>query len=366
MRIESNEKAFLKNRKNEKLNSKRNIFIFFRFSIIIFFILFLFKKHLLLNQNRIINYKKLDKGANNNILDYYIKQQKDFCSNFNKHINQKFEKEIFLIDAKINELKFQIYIFKSPNFVLGDFVKYGAYEVSVSNNILEALKFYASNKNIFNNKDIVMLDIGTNIGWYPSFLGRYEYTILCFEAFEKNYYVAKKNYCHLNKDSNVIIISKGLGSKEKICQYFTNLNNEGNGMVICDNNKTKFKDKTLGKAFIKNSDVEITTLKKFFPYFSTKNIALIKIDIEGYEFEVLKGGKELIIEYHVPYIMLEFSPSFLREVGSDPKELALFFVNNGYKISLNGFLSKKFITVEELLHKAGFQINCYFIHNSMI
>ena len=33
-----------------------------------------------------------------------------------------------------------------------------------------------------------MLDIGGNIGWYPSLLGRYGYTILTFEAYPNNYY----------------------------------------------------------------------------------------------------------------------------------------------------------------------------------
>ena len=51
----------------------------------------------------------------------------------------------------------------------------------------------------------------------------------------------------------------------------------------------------------------------------------------------------------MPFVVLEFSPSYLGEVGSDLKELAQFFVDNGYKISLNGFLSKSFISVDELL-----------------
>jgi len=209
-----------------------------------------------------------------------------------------------------------------------------------------------------------MLDIGANVGWYPSLLGRYDYTILCFEAFKRNYYVSKKNYCYLNKDSNVIIITKGLSSQEKKCQYFTNLNNAGNGMIICNNNNIK--SKSLSRLFIEDSEVELTTLKTFMPYLSDKNIALMKIDIEGYKYKALIGGKELITKYHVPFIVLEFSPSFLKEVGSDPREFAQFFVNNGYKISLNGFLSKDFITVDKLLKKAGFQINTYFIHESML
>jgi len=297
------------------------------------------------------------------MIEQFILSQKDFCENNNKYINEKYEKELILIDAKINELKFKMYIFKAHGFIIGDFQKYGAYELNVSNNIIEALKFYRSKKNISNNKDIFMLDIGTNIGWYPSLLGRYGYSILCFEAFEKNYYVAKKNYCYLNKDSNVIIIPKGIGSKIKKCLYFINLNNAGNGMVLCDNKSIK--DKILSGLFKKDSKVEITTLNTFIPYLSDKNVALMKIDIEGYEFEAINGGKELITKYHVPFIVLEFSPPFLKEIGSDPRELIQFFVDQGYKISLNGFLSKNFITAEELLKKSGFQINCYFIHDSM-
>jgi FkbM family methyltransferase len=210
-----------------------------------------------------------------------------------------------------------------------------------------------------------MLDIGGNVGWYPSILGRYGYTILSFEAFEKNNYVAKKNYCLLNKDSNVIIITQGLGSEVKNCYYFNQKDNAGNGMVICDN-KNKLNDTGLGKMFIKESQVNITTLNTFMPYLSDKNIALIKIDVEGHELEVLEGGKELIAKYHVPFICLEFSPSYLKEVGSNPRQLAQLFVDNGYKITSDGFLSKNYLTIDELLRRAGFQINCYFIHESII
>ena len=101
------------------------------------------------------------------------------------------------------------------------------------------------------------------------------------------------------------------------------------------------------------------------PYLTNKRIALIKIDVEGNELHVLEGGIELITKYHVPYIVLEFSPSFLREQNSDPKDLVELFVNNGYKISLKGFLSKEYITADELYSKTKLQVNCFFIHNSI-
>ena len=201
-----------------------------------------------------------------------------------------------------------------------------------------------------------MLDIGGNVGWYPSLLGRYGYSILSFEAFERNYYVEKKNVCHLYNNSNIIIITKGLGEKEKICHYFSHKNNEGNGMVIFDD-KDFLNNSMLKKIFIKESEVEITTLNSFIPYLSNKNIALMKLDVEGQELKILEGGAKLITQYHVPFIVLEFSPSYLKEVGSEPKKLIQFFIENGYKISIEGFLNNKYLTYDELLAKTGFQIN---------
>jgi FkbM family methyltransferase len=257
-----------------------------------------------------------------------------------------------------------MYVFKSKNFILDELKKYGAFEIKLSNYILEVLKEYAFKKNTTNNKEIFILDIGGNIGWYPSFLGRYGYSILSFEAFEKNYYVSKKNFCYLNKDSNVVIITKGLGLKEDICHYFIQKNNAGNGMVVC-NNKNILNQTNTKYKFIKESEVKITTLNAFIPYLSDKNIALIKLDVEGHELQVLEGGEELITKYHVPFIVLELSPYYLKEVGSEPLKLVKFLVENGYKISLKGFLSKTYITIEELLSRTGFQKNCFFIHNSM-
>ena len=104
----------------------------------------------------------------------------------------KIENEIDLFDVKINELKYQMYVYKSFNWFLYEIKKYGSFEKTVSNNMINALKFYGIKYNILNNKDIFILDIGGNVGWYPSFLGRYGYSIISFEAFKKNYYVEKK------------------------------------------------------------------------------------------------------------------------------------------------------------------------------
>lgn len=90
------------------------------------------------------------------------------------------------------------------------------------------------------------------------------------------------------------------------------------------------------------------------------------MDVEGNELKILEGGKTIITKYHVPFVVLEFSPVLLKEIGSNPRDLAQLFVDNGYKISFNGFLSKEYITVDELLTRlVNNQRLIYFIHQSM-
>ena len=136
-------------------------------------------------------------------------------------------------------------------------------------------------------------------------------------------------------------------------------------MVVCQK-KDILNNTLIKRKFTKTNEVEIITLNSFIPYLSDKNIALIKIDVEGNEFQVIEGGKELITKYHVPFVVLEFTPIYLKELGSEPLKLIQLFIENDYKISLNGFFSKRYITVEELFAKATKQINCYFIHSSII
>ena len=62
------------------------------------------------------------------------------------------------------------------------------WEDSHTLNVLKALEYY-SKKNNIENKDIYLLDIGSNIGWYTYYLGKYGYKILSFEANKINNYI---------------------------------------------------------------------------------------------------------------------------------------------------------------------------------
>ena len=129
-------------------------------------------------------------------------------------------------------------------------------------------------------------------------------------------------------------------------------------MVLCDEKEERT---NAGLLFLqKEFEVKITKLSKFLPYLSSKNIALIKLDIEGGEGKVIEDAIELINKYHVPFIFTEFDPDYLKKQGTDPKKYLELFINNGYKISFDGFLNKNYVNPKDI--NSGHN-NLYFIYS---
>ena len=306
------------------------------------------------NKNESFNYNE----NNKNIVEEYIQHQNNFCKYPEKFLNQQFEQFIKLTNFSFKNISYQMYVYKNlDNYMSNEIIRTAKYEPYHMSNFLEALKYYGKSKNIINNKDIFMLDIGGNLGAYPLFLGKLGYSIITFEASPRNSYIIYKNYCHTNRNSNIIIVNKGLSNEEKICNYYSQIDGIGNGVVLC--NKNKEKANASGYNFKKSFEVGLIKLSNFLPFLSNKNIALIKLDIEGGEGKVIEDAIELINKYHIPFIFSEFNPTYLKKQGTDPKKFIELFIKNGYKVSYKGFLNTSYVNPKEI----NSTHNLYFIYN---
>jgi FkbM family methyltransferase len=344
------------------------IFIIIIFIFSIYYILLIYEinteinnlkteiKNVVLNNN----HKPISNIINKNIysiIGSHLSKQIDFCDNFYNHYNSLIENKIIIVNFTLKNISFPMYIYKKDDYLSKLILKNGYSDKKEFFNILDALKYYSLKKDIKNNKDIFILDIGGNIGIYPMFLGLFGYTIISFEPSPINYYILNKNFCNTRK-SNIIIINTALSNKESNCKYYFQNNNIGNGMLLCDN----FKDFKVRNNFDYFCNVTLLKLNNFYSFFQNENIALIKIDIEGSEGNALEGGIDFIEKYHVPFIFMEFTPMYLKEHNTNPIKLLQLFTDNGYKISLKGFLSKEFISIDYIMKHIKVQINLYFIY----
>ena len=252
-----------------------------------------------------------------------------------------------------------MYVYKKDDALSFHIKRFHKYESTETQKIIKALNYYSSVKNIPNN-NIYILDIGANVGWYTFFLGSFGYQILSFEASDINMYILRKNFC-LNPNFNITLIKKALYSYEKKCDYYIHRGNIGNGLIFCDENFT------LSNEFFKSGETYLTKLSNYIDFLSTKNLALIKIDIEGSEGKAIESGVELISNYHVPFIFLEFTPKLLKIHGINPMQFLEIFEMNGYKFAKDNFFDNNYYTKYEIIEKTEKKAtNLFIVYSNII
>ncbi len=141
-----------------------------------------------------------------------------------------------------------------------------------------------SHSNVFNG---AVIDAGANIGNHSIFFSKFFKKVYSFEPNPTTFKLLKIN----SKINNNIFIKKmGLSNKEDISNLLENKSNLG-GSKITNKKLANTIDVKLGTI-----DNEIKSIKE--------KIKLIKIDVEGHEFEVLQGSKNTILKYR-PIIIFE-------------------------------------------------------------
>jgi FkbM family methyltransferase len=109
------------------------------------------------------------------------------------------------------------------------------------------------------------------------------------------------------------------------------------------------KQRDLGgmRSSIDQVEVELRTLDELIPV--NQPIDLIKIDVEGGEFDVLKGARELLHRCH-PLIIFEFGQGAADKYGVRPFDLLSYFQSLEYGVfSLEGYLKSEEAIAEPVM-----------------
>ena len=112
-----------------------------------------------------------------------------------------------------------------------------------------------------------------------------------------------------------------------------------------------------------NGEIILTKLSKYISFFENKNLAMIKMDIEGSEGKAFESGIEFVTKYHIPFIFIEFSPQGLSRFGTNPQKFLEMFIRNGYKINLQNFFEQKVYDIEYIPKKIK---NLYIVYTPFL
>jgi len=166
--------------------------------------------------------------------------------------------------------------------------------------------------------DSKVLDIGANIGWTVLNLGRIanKGQVIGFEPDPYNYERCAENI-NLNNYPNVRVFPVGLGNENaSVNMEIRTPSNRGGNRISPKNSESSRK-------------VEIVRLDEFHQVTKIGQIDLIKMDVEGYELNVLRGAK-LLLQKYKPKLFIELDDNNLRDQGDSALMLIEFLFQVGY------------------------------------
>lgn len=145
-------------------------------------------------------------------------------------------------------------------------------------------------------KNYTFADIGANIGLMTIFASKTlenSGKVLSFEANPSTVKILEKNV-EINKCTNVNIKPYALGSSTNKLKIYPNWNINRGGASLINYDK----DSSAG--------VEVDVLKLDDVIEKNSTIDLIKIDVEGWEIEVLRGAEKILSEKNAPALIIEY------------------------------------------------------------
>jgi len=167
-------------------------------------------------------------------------------------------------------------------------------------------------------KDMVVVDIGANIGYYTLIAAAESKQVIAFEPDVDNYQLLINNI-EKNGLQNISAYQLAVGEKKGKISFFVNQDNFGDRRIY---NFDESGSKT---------EVDVVSLDEFILENNLPKIDLLKIDIEGAEAIAFKGMKNILNQEHLQ-MFVEFFPDGLKRTGFDPISFLKDIANFGFTI----------------------------------
>jgi len=164
------------------------------------------------------------------------------------------------------------------------------------------------------------IDVGANIGNHSLYFASLYSEVYAFEPNPLAYEMLKINSKFFAQNGNVFPIKKAVGAGVGVVRFISQEKNIGGSRIAGCLNDAAPADEVI--------KVESTSLDEFdFP--NRRKVGILKLDVEGYELEVLRGASQILKE-HKPLVLFEHAPARAK----DGAEVLSFLQEHGYRFAV--------------------------------
>lgn len=154
------------------------------------------------------------------------------------------------------------------------------------------------------------IDVGANIGYFTLIMARAvgsEGAVLTFEPDEDNLRSLRQEVQRAGA-LNVRVVPAAVGERSGTITLYRNEDHPGDHRIYP------------ADAHAKSHEVRLWSLNDFLEgEGSSRDLSLVKIDVQGAELNVLRGLRRTLKRYPQARVLIEFDPELLRQGGQAPK-----------------------------------------------
>lgn len=184
------------------------------------------------------------------------------------------------------------------------------------------LEKYSPQKNFSQKDSSLFLDVGANIGSCSLLALSAGATVVAFEPLPSNLFYFHESIASLNPQwkDRVTLYPVALGSSKKEETIYTEPGNAGNSALEFPTRARRENSKV----------VQVLRLDDILK--PPISIAVLKMDVQGYEIHVLEGAKRLLESKSIQIIQTEISTEWLKNLSRLPSQLCSFLWKSGYDL----------------------------------
>src|SRR5690606_31036162 len=240
--------------------------------------------------------KNTVKSINSQILE---NKTKFFLAFFNHYISKNTIKEFVFFKFPSTKFKYSKVVLKTRPNTIDFWVCLESYEPD--------LTYFLTD--VVNEKKGTFIDVGGHIGRYSTLMAKQNWNVFAFEPIKNNYDILCENLNYNNCSKNAIVYNLGLGNENIEKTIYFNEKEMGEASLIQQDEQNQ------------QTKIKIVKFDDFMKLKNFEKFIIVKIDVEGFENEVLTGMKNFLKTYK-PIIVLELwkdnsdkISTLLKEIG---------------------------------------------------
>ena len=177
-----------------------------------------------------------------------------------------------------------------------------------------------------------VVDVGANIGYHARLFARGldpGWMVVAIEPEPRNFAMLERNLRRLGVADRVTAVRAAAGSIEGFVELWRNEDHHGDHRVAT----RAFR--ALHPAAATES-VPMVTVDALVATLAVPRVAFVKIDVQGYEPEVVAGMSRTLVDNPSIAVAFELAPDGMRELGHDPVSLLAHFRAMDFRLELVG------------------------------